>query len=135
MRFLVLLIGFVGILLTGAFGICLLFLNAVGDFFKGMGISDQSLEFLQLSLTGFPHNDTAVVLFLTALYGLFGTLLGFLRCGKQGGVLLLVPPLFAAWLNPLALAVMWVQMFAGLLSMFVSPLPINAPSKSTDDDD
>jgi len=68
-------------------------------------------------------------------YGLFGTILGFLRCGKQGGVLLLVPVLFAAIMNPFSLAFTWLQAFAGLLSFFVSPLPINAKTNDKDDDD
>ena len=81
--------------------------------------------------TGIQHNDTALILFITAGYGLLGTIFGFLRYGKQGGVLLLVPVLFAAVINPFTLAFTWMQAFAGLISFFVSPLPLNAPK---DDD-
>lgn len=133
MRFVVLLFGFVGIVMTGALGVGLVAFDMVDDLSKKY--AEGSLDFLRTSLTGIPHNDTAVILFLTALYGLVGTVLGFLRCGKQGGVLLLVPVLFAAVMNPYTLAFTWLQAIAGLLCFFVSPLPIDAKAEDANDDD
>jgi hypothetical protein len=135
MRVLVLLLGFVGVLATAAGGVGLILFTLVEDLAKMAGITADSLEFLHTSVTGIPHNDTAAILFLSAIYGLFGTLLGFLRCGKQGGVLLFVPVVFAAVMNPYTLAFTWLQAFAGWLSFFVSPLPINAKAAAPDDDD
>ena len=131
MRFVVLLFGFVGILMTGALGVMLVAFELLLELSKEY--TGGSLDFLRDSPTAIAHNDTALVLFLAAAYGMLGTIFGFLRCGKQGGVLLLVPVLFAAVMNPYTLAFTWMQAFAGLLSFFVSPLSLNAPAKDDDD--
>ena len=127
MRFAVLLFGFVGVIMTGTLGVMLTSFELLMEY------GGESLEFLRDSPLGVPHNDTALILFITAAYGAFGTLLGFLRCGKQGGVLLLVTVLFAAVMNPYTLAFTWMQAFAGLLSFFVKPLPLHAPKEDDDD--
>ena len=59
-------------------------------------VADEYLSYVREPLTGVRHNDAALVLFLAAGYGLLGTFFSFLRYGKQGGVLLLVPVMFAA---------------------------------------
>jgi hypothetical protein len=133
MRFVVLLFGFIGILLTGTVGVMFGLFDSFLDLMKDM--AGDKLDFLRTSLTGIAHNDTGLVLFLAAAYGAVGTILGFLRCGKQGGVLLLVPVLFAALMNPYSLVFTWLQVFAGVLCFFVSPLPINSPKKEVDADD
>ena len=38
-------------------------------------------------------------------------------------------------MNPLSLAFTWLQAFAGLLSFFVSPLPLNPPKEKDDDEE
>jgi hypothetical protein len=130
MRFVVLLFGFVGILMTGALGVLLVSFDLLMEFSRDH--TGGALDFFRDSLFEVPHNDTALVLFLAAAFGAFGTLLAFLRCGKQGGVLLLVPVLCAAAMNPYTLAFTWMQGFAGLLSFFVKPLPLNAPKEDDD---
>jgi hypothetical protein len=136
MRVVVLLLGFVGIFLTASFAMILIAWNAVLKFLAESVVAADTIGFLQtsISLTGIQHNDTAFMLLLTALYGLLGAVLGFMRFGKQGAALLIVPPIFAAFMNPYSLAFTWVQMFAGVLSFLVSPLPINAPTKEADDE-
>ena len=131
MRIVVLLFGFVGVVMTGTLGGLFISFDLLMDLSKEY--TGGFFDFLVDSLFDVPHNDTALILFLAAAYGAFGTLLALLRCGKQGGVLLLVPVLCAAAMNPYTLAFTWMQGFAGLLSFFVKPLPLNAPKEDDDD--
>ena len=45
-------------------------------------------------------------------------------------MLLLIPCLFAIFVNPVSLAVVWFAMLVGLLAMFVGPLPLNPPGRT-----
>ncbi len=131
MRFVVLLFGFIGVLLTTAAGGAFFFyLEAVGWLAtqQHVEIPVNVMGYLRQteSLTKQPHLYAALFCFLAALFGLFGTILGFLRCGKQGGLLMLVPVLGAAMMDPFSLVLTSMQLITALMSFFVGPLPINA---------
>jgi hypothetical protein len=129
MRFVVLLFGFFGFLLTASLGIFFL-----AEMIRTI-LPENQLEQVDF-LFSLDSNAavTGVFLLLAAGFGLLGTLLGFLRCGWQGGVLMIVPIACCAFMNPWSLIFSGLQGVTGLLSCFVSPLPIAAPQAEEEDD-
>src|SRR5437588_755745 len=121
MRFLVFLFGFVGCSLTAVLGVIVLFqaparaeLNAL------LGENSHHADVL-FDNVGKDSLRTGLFLLIGAGLGLFGTLLALCRCGWQGSLLLLVPLIGPAILNPFTLAGTAVQGFSALLSLLVGP--------------
>lgn len=157
MRFVVLLFGFVGVLLTGAAAFALFFidplLTSVNDVMaaeapklraEAKALQEQGKEAeaaekrkqadslgvpkeFSLDPTGVSPGNAAIFYAIVALYGLFGVLLAFLRCGKQGGTLILISVLMAAFINPYFTPFLAVLGLTALMAFLVGPLPINAP--------
>jgi hypothetical protein len=138
MRFVVCFLGLIASSLTAAIGAGFI----LWDAFLGFLIEVLGQDTLQsagadatVSLTGISHPNAALVILLAAAYGFLGSFFVLFRCGKQGGALLLVPALFAAFVNPFSLAVTWFAILVGLLAMFVGPLPLNPPQEQDGDED
>jgi hypothetical protein len=143
MRFIVLFFGFLAVLLTASAGAVFLAADVMLEDLRhqaGFEIPQWVLE----SPIGTPHGETAVFLLVAAAYGLIGTFIAFGRAGWQGALLMLVPILGAAFLNPYSLVFTGLQAFTALLAFFVKPLPIEekepandskGKSKKKDDDD
>jgi hypothetical protein len=134
MRFVVLLLGFVAVLLSGSMGV-LFITNNVRELVSQVpeGLREPVRE-LTSSPLDTPHVDTGVFLLLSAGYGLLGVLLAFARCGRQGGLMLLVPVVATALMNPFSLIFTGLQAFVGVLAFFIFPLPL-APALRDDDED
>jgi hypothetical protein len=141
MRFVVLLFGFLAVTLTGFMGVMFIFTDILDALITENGIDkivkdaigiDVS-EILSASPLGIPHSHTGLILVLAAVYGLLGTLLVFGRCGWQGALLMLVPVICAAIMNPYTAVFTGLLAFTGLLSFLVFPLPIAAPQPAEDD--
>src|SRR5713226_5577835 len=99
MRFVVLLLGFIGILLTAAGGVLFVYFQPVLDMLK----TDWDFERPEIKTILTWSVDARVAglfLWIAAGYGLLGVLMAFLRRGKQGGALMLIPVLGAGLLNP-----------------------------------
>jgi hypothetical protein len=135
MRFVVLLLGIVAVILTGSMGV-LFITNNVREIVAQVpdGLRDLVRE-LTSSPLDTPHVDTGVFLLLSAGYGLLGVLLAFARCGRQGGLMLLVPVLTTALMNPFSFIFTGLQAFVGVLAFFVFPLPLAPPKSSEEDED
>ena len=139
MRFLVLLFGLFGITLTALAGGIMIFFNDAA-----LGINPFLKDFLQFEIpgwayepiTGPPHANAGILLLLAAFYGFLGVVLsGIMRCGWQGALLLILPVILTSLMNPLTAPFTSLQLFTGLLSFLVFPLPINAPTADSDEDD
>ena len=65
-------------------------------------------------------------LILAAGYGFLGTILGFMRCGWQGALLMLVPVICTSLMNWYTAVFTGFLALAGLLSFLVFPAPIAA---------
>lgn len=87
------------------------------------------------SMTGVTFPNAALVTLAAAAYGFLGSILTMFRCGKQGGALLLIPVLGAAFMNPISLVVTWFQLLVSLGCFFIGPLPINPPGEKETDDE
>lgn len=126
MRFVVLLFGFVGVLLTAGAGALFLFFQAVENMLK----TDYDIvipEWVTGSPMGTSLGDAGLFCFIAAGYGLLGTLMAFFRRGKQGAMLMLIPVLGAGFMNPLSFMFTGLLVVTALGSFFVGPLPLNAP--------
>jgi hypothetical protein len=143
MRFVVLLFGFLGVVLTGIIGAGFIFFDPEFlPFIRDNQIDKQAkdlagidlIEFVSASPMGTSHGDTGLFLCIAAVYGLLGTLMSFCRYGWQGALLMLIPVICTSIMNPYTAAFTGLLAFAGLLSFLVFPLPINAP-KAKDDSD
>lgn len=139
MRFIVLLIGLPAIALTALTGVGLIFFNMAVDgiqpFLKDILQIEEIPAWAYESLTHFGHAETGVLLIVAAGYGFLGVVLSFLRCGWQGATLLIVPVIFTTVMNPFTAAFASAQVFAGLLSFLVFPVPIQASAQDKDDDE
>ncbi len=133
MRFVVLFFGFFGVLMTGFMGGMFLMAKEFLDLLHANQI--EFLDFFANSPTGVPHPDTGMFLMGAAMYGLLGVVLAFVRCGRQGALMLLLPVLVAGLMNPFSLAFTGLQAFAALLSFFVFPLPLEESSDTDEDDE
>jgi hypothetical protein len=143
MRFVVFLFGSFAALLTGALGVGFLLWDTVlawlienlpPDALLQAGITENSTT----TMTGISYANAGVVTIVAAAYGFLGSIFALFRCGKQGGSLMLIPVLGAAFINPVSLVITSFQAFVALLSFFVGPLPINPPkpkAKAEDEDD
>ncbi|MBI2804969.1 MAG: hypothetical protein HYX68_08310 [Planctomycetes bacterium] len=129
MRFVVLLFGFVGILLTAVGGAFFLYLEQVGR------MIEQEMEVTLPTLLNEANAEAGLFLWIAAAFGFVGMLMAFLRRGKQGAALMLVPTIGAAVIHPVSLIFSGLQAFSALLAVFVGPLPINTPKKDPDDHD
>lgn len=129
MRFVVLLFGFAGCLLTTFIGCIFFALDQGLKFLHDNGIN----TFDPLFAADSNPQRTGIFLLIGAGLGLIGTLLGFFRCGWQGALLLAVPIAGPAILNPLTLAGTSLQGFTALVSLFVRPSPIT-PAEAIEDD-
>lgn len=127
MRFVVLLFGLVGVTLTAFAGILFILFDAVLTVLKDNGVGGEVIDFLSASPLGASHGDTGFFLILAAGYGLLGTILGFMRCGWQGALLMLVPVICTSLMNWYTAVFTGVLALTGLLSFFVFPVPIAVP--------
>jgi hypothetical protein len=137
MRFIVLLFGLFGVLLTAAGAIALLEWDTV---LVNLAPYVSDIGQYPTDPTSVSTGNAALFAFVVTLYGLFGVVLAFFRCGKQGGALILVSLCMAVLVNPYLLPFVALLGFTGLIALFVGPLPINAPAtkkpaKKTNDDD
>lgn len=136
MRFVVLLFGFLGVLMTAVGAIAMFYwdlvLENVHEFYKDVGT-------LPLAPTGPTSGNAAIFALIVTMYGLLGVILAFFRCGKQGGALIIISVLMAMLVNPYLTPFVALLGFTGLIALFVGPLPLNAPAKKKaadyDDDD
>lgn len=133
MRFVVLLFGFIGILLTAAGGTLFAFLQASLDLLMEWKIEVPA--WVYESYSGAEAREVGLFLWIAAGYGFLGTLLAFLRCGKQGGALMLIPVLGAGLMNPVSLLFSGLQFLVALASFFVGPLPLNPPQEDENEDE
>lgn len=142
MRFVLAFFGLVASSLTAAVGVGFLYWNDflvwalaepdLAELLKLLSINENSVT----SLTNISYGNAALVTLVAAGYGFFGSILTMFRCGKQGGALLLITVLGAAFMNPISLVVTWFQAFVALGCLFIGPLPINPPAeKGTDDEE
>jgi hypothetical protein len=130
MRFVVLLFGLGAIPLTGLTGAAFLGIQAAFNFLVDASPEAAELVYPYMtSPTGATFGDTGVFLILAALYGALGVLLSLMRCGWQGALLLILPVALAAGMNPFSLVGTALQVFTGLLSFLVFPVPIESPTK------
>ena len=143
MRFVVLLFGFLGVVLTGFIGAMFIlfdaeFLPLIRDNQIDKQVKDLAgidfIEFVSASPMGTSHGDTGLFLCIAAVYGLLGVLMSFGRCGWQGALLMLIPVICTSIMNPYTAAFTGLLAFAGLLSFLVFPLPINPPKPARDSD-
>ena len=134
MRFVVLLFGFFGTLLMAALGCMFLSTDQVRTRLAENNIHYADFLFDLDSNPGPNPGITGAFLLLGAVLGLFGTILGFARCGWQGSVLMLVPVACTALMNPASLAFTGLLAFTALLGFFVFPLPITSPSADEEDE-
>jgi hypothetical protein len=134
MRFVVLLFGFSGFLLTAAAGCFFAFYDYVHDDLRGLQITIPEEVFWSPVLPLEKLPDAGLFLLIAAGYGLLGTLMAFFRRGKQGAMLMLIPIFGAAFMNPLSLAFTGLMFLTALASFFVGPLPLNPPKDDDDED-
>ena len=124
MRFVVLVLGLLGVASTGVLGALFLYTPETRAFLEGWGLD---VSFIVNTRDG-KWDPPLVGLFLLigAAMGLLGTLLGFFRCGPQGAALLVVGVIGPAILNPTSLMFAALQPLAGILCIFVRRLPPTA---------
>ena len=135
MRFMVLLLGVVGCLLTAVFAGFFAWSQPFEHILHEFGIKELDDLFLSFSLDRVPPIVTGGFLLVSAAFGFLGTLLGFLRCGWQGGLLLLVPVIGPAVLFPITLLGTGLQLLSGVLCMFIRAEPTMVPSDEAGDED
>ena len=133
MRFVVLLLGLLGVAVTAFAGVVFILFDMVLPVLTDIGIGDKVIDFLSASPVGASHGDTGLFLILAAGYGFLGTILGFIRCGWQGALLMLVPVICTSLMNWYTAIFTGVLALAGLLSFLVFPAPIAAPQVKEDD--
>jgi hypothetical protein len=140
MRFVLCFFGLVASVLTLGLGVGFLLWdqwlawaldNLPAELLKALSVNENSTS----SLTNVSYPNAALVTLAAGVYGLLGSILTMFRCGKQGGSLLLVPVLGAAFMNPISLVVTWFQAIVALGCFFVGPLPINPPAHKDADDE
>jgi hypothetical protein len=140
MRFVVCFFGLIACLLTASGGGAFIAWDAAAAWIKE-NIPQNWLEELKIdvtasvSMTGVSHANAGLVLIIAAAYGFLGSILVLFRCGKQGGSLMLIPVLGAAFMDPYSLLFTAFQAFVALLSFFIGPLPLNPPQEKDDTDD
>ncbi len=140
MRFVLCFFGLIACLLTATGGGAFIAWDAAAAFIKE-NIPENILAELKIdvngttSLTGVSHANAGLVLLVAAAYGFLGSVLVLFRCGKQGGALMLISVIGAAFMDPYSLIFTALQAFVALLSFFIGPLPINPPKEKDDDDD
>jgi predicted small lipoprotein YifL len=140
MRFVLCFFGLVASALTALLGVGFLLwndalpeilANTPAALLEILHINDNSAT----SLTGISYPNAALVTLAAAAYGFLGSILTMFRCGKQGGALLLIPVLGAAFINPISLAVTWFAAFIALGCFFIGPLPLNPPADKNAEDE
>jgi hypothetical protein len=135
MRFVVLLFGFSGVLLTGAAAFGYMMIDDVRHELTEM----RQIEIPEMALWSpmLPDTrrlpDVGLFLGIAAVLGLLGTLMAFFRRGKQGAMLILIPILGAGFMNPLSFAFTGLLLLTAFACFFVGPLPLNAPKDDEDD--
>ena len=121
MRFVVLLFGLLATVVTAGMGYTFL---KLGDILAELHKNNiDQLDFIFRSADADPAR-TGLFLLIGAGFCLFGTILGFCRCGWQGGLLMFVTAVGPAVVNPMTLVGTAPQIFAALLSCLVRPLPL-----------
>lgn len=140
MRFVVFLLGIIAIIATAFIG----YFYIEGSL-EGILLAYVPQDYHETVLTvttsplGVPDVDTGMFMLIASGYGLFGVVLAFGRCGWQGALLLILPALTTAIMNPFTLAFTGLQISVGLLAFFVFPLPLpaekprNAASREDDE--
>jgi hypothetical protein len=134
MRFVVLLFGLLGVALTAFAGGMFILFDVVLTVLKDNGVGGEVIDFLSASPIGASHGDTGLFLILAAGYGLLGTILGFMRCGWQGALLMLVPVICTSLMNWYTAVFTGILAFTGLLSFLVLPAPIAVPQVKEEED-
>ena len=134
MRFVVLLFGLLGVALTAFAGGMFILFDVVLTVLKDNGVGGEVIDFLSASPIGASHGDTGLFLILAAGYGLLGTIFGFMRCGWQGALLMLVPVICTSLMNWYTAVFTGVLGVTGVLSFFVFPAPIAAPQVKEEED-
>ena len=134
MRFVVLILGLLGVAMTAFAGVVFILFDVVIKVLKDNGVGDGLIEFLSASPVGASHGDTGLFLILAAGYGFLGTILGFMRCGWQGALLMLVPVICTSLMNWYTAVFTGVLGVTGVLSFFVFPVPIAAPQVKEEED-
>lgn len=133
MRFVVLLFGLLAIPLTALVGAFFMF-NDVG--LKMLQDQMPEVEIPDLSSpTGASLADAGLFMLIAAGYGFVGVILSVMRCGWQGALLMIIPVLCTGIMHPYTLGASGLQVFTGLLSFLVFPVPINAPAPQKDNND
>lgn len=130
MRFVVFIFGLLACFITLTVGGALL----SWDMFLGMVREHLPPDFKveeipTTSMTGISHAHAGICFALAGAYGLLGSLFALFRCGRQGGLLMLIPLLAAGATNPWALLFCALQGLVALLSFLVGPLPLNPPEE------
>jgi hypothetical protein len=140
MRFVLCFFGLIASTFTAGLGVFFLFSDDMvawaiksgfGQILEAGGINENSTT----SLTNVSFPNAALVTLAAAAYGFLGSILTMFRCGKQGGSLLLIPVLGAAFMNPISLVVTWFQALIALGCFFIGPLPINLSADNDSDDE
>jgi hypothetical protein len=122
MRFVVLFFGFFAVLLAIAGGAALLWFD---DVVVPLDLNWEFVSSMRVPM-GVSTGNAALFMFLAAACGALGVILALCRCGKQGGMLMLIPALGAIFMNPyIGGAFAWLLVLTALLSLFVGPLPLN----------
>jgi hypothetical protein len=134
MRFVVLLFGFAGFLLAAAAGCFYAFYDYVDNDLRVYDIKIPEEVFWAPVLTPDKLPNAGLFLLIAAGYGLLGTLMAFLRRGKQGALLILIPIFGAAFMSPLSLVFTGLLFLTALASLFIGPLPLNPPKEDDDED-
>ena len=134
MRFVVLLFGLLGVALTAFAGLMFILFEVVVPVLKDIGVGDELIDFLSASPVGASHGDTGLFLILAAGYGFLGAILGFMRCGWQGALLMLVPVICTSLMNWYTAVFTGVLAVTGVLSFLVFPAPIAAPQVNEEED-
>jgi hypothetical protein len=129
-----LLFGLLGVALTAIAGGMYILFDVVLTVLKDNGVGGEVIDFLSASPIGASHGDTGLFLILAAGYGLLGTILGFMRCGWQGALLMLVPVICTSLMNWYTAVFTGVLAVTGVLSFLVFPAPIAAPQVKEEED-
>jgi hypothetical protein len=134
MRIVVLLFGLLGVALTAFAGVVFILFDVVLPVLTDIGFGGKVIDVLSASPIGASHGDTGLFLILAAGYGLLGTILGFMRCGWQGALLMLVPVICTSLMNWYTAAFTGVLAVTGVLSFLVFPAPIAPPQVKEEED-
>jgi hypothetical protein len=126
MRFVICFLGLLGSLVIGFFG-WLWLMPANSRELNSLAKADYGVEVPAIVMPNFGEFETttwaAVFLAVGGVLGLMGCCCTLIRRGRHGGVLMLLAAIGPAVFNPMTTIFSGLLAFAGLLSLFVRPLP------------